>query len=81
MIGAFTFLVTASRKAFMSPSSSRSGFCRHTSRMCAPLFDLRATDLGCLFDLPLGDQSLELPLPITLVRSPTSTGRLSSLIS
>ena len=65
----------------MSASSSRSGLARQTSMICAPFFTWRAGDLGGLFELLGGDQLLELAQPMTLVRSPTMTGRFSSVIS
>ena len=42
---------------------------------------LTATDFGSGLELPFRDESLELPAPRTLVRSPTRRGRLSLVSS
>src|SRR5439155_601040 len=80
MSGTFTFRVNTSRKAIMSVSSSRSGLARQTSSTCAPPRTWRRPTSAAWSRSPPPTSSLNLRLPITFVRSPTTTGRRSSSI-
>ena len=77
-MGHLTFLVTKSRKAVMSASSSRSGSCRHTSRIYAPFRTCRRPISAASSNPPRPISRRNRRLPSTLVRSPTITGRVSS---
>ncbi len=76
--GTRTFLTTISRKRRMSISSSRSGLARQTSMTCAPRFTWARAISAASSSCPATISSLNFFEPITLVRSPTMTGRTSS---
>src|SRR5436309_352244 len=78
MSGTLTFRVNTSRKAIMSVSSSRSGLARQTSSTCAPPRTWRRPTSAAWSRSPPTTSSLNLRLPMTFVRSPTTTGRRSS---
>ncbi len=79
--GTRTFLTTTSRKRRMSSSSSRSGLARQMSMTCAPRFTWARAISEASSNCPATMSSLNFLLPMTLVRSPTMTGRSSSVIS
>ena len=79
--GTRTFLITTSRKRRTSTSSSRSGFARQMSITCAPRFTWARAISAASSICPAMIRSLNFREPITLVRSPTMTGRFSGSTS
>src|SRR5215472_6617285 len=79
MSGTFTLRVTWAMKRSMSACSSRSGLARHASRTWAPPLTWARPISAPSSNFSLTMRSLKRREPITLVRSPTSTGRLSSV--
>ena len=65
----------------MSFISSRSVLCRHTSTMCAPLFTWRRAISVASSHCSAATRFLKAREPITLVRSPTMSGRVLSSAS
>ena len=76
--GALTLRVTKSMKRSTSAASSRSGLARHTSSTWAPprIWARPISEASSNFSSTMS--SLKRREPITLVRSPTMTGRTSS---
>ena len=79
--GTLTMRIAVRGSALTSAISSRSGSWRQTSRICAPLLTCARPISAAASKLPGAISRLNLRLPSTLVRSPTSTGRLSSSAS
>ena len=78
MSGTLTLRVTRAMKRSMSATSSRSGLARQTSSTCAPPLTWARPISAASSNFSATISSLNLREPMTLVRSPTSTGRLSS---
>ncbi len=81
IMGTLTFLTRSSRNTGRSCNSSPSGSCRQTSMIAAPRRTCARPTSAASSNLRSAISRLKRRLPSTLVRSPTSTGRFSSLIS
>ena len=79
--GTLTLRTTWSRNAVTSASSSRSGSARHTSTTWAPPRTCRRPTSAASSNAPAAINRLNRREPMTFVRSPTSSGRLSSSIT
>ena len=79
MIGALTRRLSWSRNLMTSAISSRSGSCKHTSSTWAPLRTCRRPISAASSNRSPAIRRLNRRLPSTLVRSPTTVGRVSSL--
>ena len=77
--GTFTFLVMKSMKRSMSAASSRSGLARQTSTTWPPPFTWARPISEASSNFSSTISSLNRRDPMTFVRSPTITGRLSSV--
>ena len=76
--GTFTLRVRRSRNRSVSAISSRSGLARQTSSTCPPLRTWARPISAASSNFSWAISALKRREPITLVRSPTSTGRVSS---
>ena len=79
--GSLTFRITCSRKRSMSCISSRSGSARQTSRIWAPERAWARPISLASSNFSSAMSRLKRREPMTLVRSPTRSGRFSSVAS